>query len=197
MDLIYGFVRAHGYDFATKSVHRTDVCEWCAQAKDTAVAHMRDATLKCTKSTKTEPDDTRHTVTLTRLGRDSSQRRGPVVNPCDLSDETLRRVFSTTESNWDRAMIEEVMNLRIKLSRQRPVILDLEEGEAALLLDLLHAEVDAQTTVADVNYSNGSGFEVDCAKAREGEREAEALADRLRKLLSKHLDKAYAGELGL
>lgn len=196
-ELIYGFARAHGYEFGTSSDHRTDVCHWCSQAKDTALAHMKDASLRTTKSTKTEPDDTLHVVRVTRLGRDNSSRGGPAVNPCDLSDDTLRNIFATTQSNWDRAMIEEVMNLRIKLSRQRPVVLDLEEGEAVLLLELLHSEVDARSVVADMNYTNGSGFEVDCAKAREGEREAEALADRLRKLLAKHLDKAYAGELGL
>lgn len=203
MELIYGFVRAHGYEFGTKSDHRTDVCVWCAAAKDSAVAHMRDATLKTTKSTKCEPDETPHVVRLTRLGRDSTSR-GTVVNPCDLSDDTLRVILRDTESTWDRAIIEEVFNLRTKLSRlrtklsrQRPVILDLEEGEAVLLLELLHSEVDAQTGVADMNYTNGSGYETDCARAREGEREAEALADRLRKLLGNHLDKAYAGELGL
>ncbi len=196
-ELIYGFARAHGYEFGTSSDHRTDVCHWCSQAKDMALAYMQDATLKTTRSIKREPDDTSHAVTVTRLGRDNSSRGGPAVDPCDLSDDTLRRVFSLTESNWDRAMIEEVMNLRIKLSRQRPVVLDLEEGEAVLLLELLHSEVDAQTVAADRNYTNGSGFEVDCAKAREGERKAEALANRLRGLLSKHLDKAYAGELGL
>lgn len=196
MELIYGFVRAHGYEFGTKSDHRTDVCVWCAAAKDSAVAHMRDATLQTTKSTKREPDETPHVVRLTRLGRDSTSR-GATVNPCDLSDDTLRVIFRDTESTWDRAIIEEVFNLRTKLSRQRPVVLDLEEGEAVLLLELLHSEVDAQTVVADMNYTNGSGYETDCARAREGEREAEALADRLRKLLGNHLDKAYAGELGL
>lgn len=197
MELIYGFARAHGYEFGTKSDHRTDVCAWCAQAKDVALAHMKDASLKTTKSTKTEPDDTPHVVRVTRLGRDISYRGGPAVDPCDLSDDTLRRVFSLTKSNWDRAMIEEVMNLRIKLSRQRPVVLDLEEGEAALLLELLHDEVDGQTALADTHYQNGSGFERECAQAREAERQTEAVADRLRSKLAKHLDKAYAGELGL
>lgn len=195
---------AHGYSFGTKSEHMTRKCTWCAQALETALVHMKDASLKTTKSTKYEPDDTAHVVQLVRLGRDNTPRYADPsltvhttvkVDPCDLSDDTLRRVFSTTESNWDRAMIEEVLNLRIKASRQRPVILDLEEHEAVLLLELLHSEVDARSVVADMNYTNGSGFEVDCAKAREGEREAEALADRLRKLLAKHLDKAYAGEL--
>lgn len=195
---------AHGYSFGTKSEHRISKCNWCAQALEVGLGHMKDATLKTTKSTKYEPNDTAHVVQLVRLGRDNTPRFADPsltvrttmkVDPCDLSDDTLHRVFSTTESNWDRAMIEEVMNLRIKLSRKRPVVLDLEEHEAALLLDLLHAEVDGQTALADSHYQNGSGFERECAEAREAERKAEAVADRLRKLLRKYLDKAYHGEL--
>ena len=197
MELIYGFARAHGYEFGTKSDHRTDVCAWCAQAKDVALAHMKDASLKTTKSTKTEPDDTPHVVRVTRLGRDISYRGGPAVDPCDLSDDTLRRIFDTTESNWDRAMIEEVMNLRIKLSRQRPVVLDLNEDEAATVLNLLDLEQENQTDEADAHYQNGSGFESDCVQARTLAEEVEKIADRLRSKLAKHLDKAYAGELGL
>ena len=187
---------AHGYAFHVNSDHALSECFWCSQARDTALEHMRDVSLKTTKSTKYAPDDTPHVVHLTRLGRDGSQRGAPAVNPCDLSDDTLRNVFATTQSNWDRAMIKEVMNLRIKLSRQRPVVLDLEEGEAALLLGLLNEEVDAQGVKGDFHYQNGTGFEAECVLAREEGRQAEALADRLRKLLGKHLDKAYAGELG-
>lgn len=189
------YFQAHNHGFHITSDHALSECFWCSQARDTALEHMRDANLKTTKSTKYEPDDTPHVVHLTRLGRDDSQRGAPAVNPCDLSDDTLRNVFATTQSNWDRAMIEEVVNLRIKLSRQRPVVLDLEEGEAALLLGLLNEEVDAQGVKGDFHYQNGDGFEAECAQARGAEREAEALAERLRKLLGKHLDKAYAGEL--
>lgn len=197
MERIFGSVIAHGYQFGMKSDHRTDVCTWCAQAKAVALTHMKDATLKTTRSTKIEPDDTPHVVHLTRLGRDWATQGAPAVNPCDLSDDTLRRVFSTTQSNWDRAMIEEVMNLRIKLSRERPVVLDLEEDEAATVLNLLDLEQENQTDEADAHYQNGSGFEADCVQARTLAEEVEKIADRLRSKLANHLDKAYAGELGL
>lgn len=195
---------AHGYSFGTKSEHRISKCTWCAQALETALAHVRDASLKTTKSTKYEPNDTAHVVHLVRLGRDNTPRFADPsltvhttvkVDPCDLSDDTLRVVFRDTESNWDRAMIEEVINLRIKLSRKRPVVLDLNEDETATVLGLLHAEVEAQTDEADAHYQNGSGFEADCVQARTLAEDAEKIADRLRKLLAKHLDKAYSGEL--
>lgn len=113
----------------------------------------------------------------------------------DMTDGGLSRYFERTATPNERALITEVLNLRIKMSRQRPVVLDLEESEAALLLGLLHEEVDVQTVTADLNYQNGSGYEAECAQAREAEQAAEKLADRLRKILGKHLDKAYAGEL--
>lgn len=186
---------AHGYSFGTKSEHRISKCTWCAQALEVGLGHMKDATLKTTKSTKYEPNDTAHVVQLVRLGRDNSSRGGPAVNPCDLSDDTLRNIFATTQSNWDRAMIEEVMNLRIKLSRKRPVVLDLEEHEAALVLDLLHKEEDFRTSDANAHYQNGSGYEKTCASNRHAAKVAETVADRLGKTLGKHLDKAYNGEL--
>lgn len=81
--------------------------------------------------------------------------------------------------------------------RQRPVVLDLEEDEAALLLRLLDCEEDTQVAEGDANYQNGSGYERQCAENRLAAKRAEDLADRIRKILGKHLDKAYAGELGL
>lgn len=207
------FVRTYGYEFGINTDHRTNTCRWCGYAKDTALEHMRDASLRTTKSTKYEPDDTPHVVHLTRLRKDTSTipetvhfstkapwgLSGTYVRqedrePIDMSDRGLNRYVNNATPN-ETALITEVVNLRIKLSRQRPVVLDLEEGEAALLLGLLNEEVDAQGVKGDVDYQNGAGFEAECALAREEERQAEALADRLRKLLGKHLDKAYAGEL--
>jgi len=118
----------------------------------------------------------------------------PEVNPCDLSDGTLRRIFGTTESNWDRAMVAEVLNLRSKLSRQRDVVLDLTEAEAATVLGLLDQEQEDQTDVADAHYQNGDGYEGECVQAMTLAADAEKIGDRLRKLLGKRLDKVYAGE---
>lgn len=190
----YSNLTAHGYGFAVKTEHRQSECSWCRWALDTAMEHMKDANLKFTKSTKHQPDETPHVVHVTRIYR-ALGSTPPAADPCDLSDDTLRRLFSASTDPWQRAMIEEVTNLRIKLSRQRPVVLDLEEDEAATVLRLLDIEEENQTAEADTAYQNGDGFEGECAQARQLAEEAEKIADRLRKTLGKHLDKAYAGEL--
>lgn len=192
----YSNLTAHGYGFAVKTEHRQSECSWCRWALDTAMEHMKDANLKFTKSTKHQPDETPHVVHVTRIYR-ALGSTPPAADPCDLSDDTLRRLFSASTDPWQRAMIEEVMNLRIKLSRQRPVVLDLEEEEAATVLTLLELEAEEKTTDADEAYQNGNGYESQCAQSRANAERAEKLADRLRKILAKHLDKAYAGELGL
>jgi hypothetical protein len=154
---------------------------------------MKDASLKTTQYTIHDAYGDPHTVKLIRIPG-APRCEATETADIDMSDRGLNRYVNTATPN-EKALITEVVNLRIKLSRQRPVVLDLEESEAALLLDLLHEEVDALTVKADVNYQNGSGYEAECAQAREAERAAEKVADRLRKILGKHLDKAYAGEL--
>jgi hypothetical protein len=202
----YGYVRAHGYGFQAKSDHSQRECAWCQQAKEVAVSHMRDATLKTTKSTKHEPDETPHAVHLTRIGRDSGV---PSYSEDPLYGHKTRGLFasrigaaplSTTINFMDA---EGKFGLSGTYVRQnaasaepkQPVVLDMTEAEAALVLDLLAGEVDDATAEADNHYTNGSGFEGECAEARQRVGAAEALEDRLRKLLGKHLDRAYAGEL--
>lgn len=236
----YSYIRAHGYGFQLKSEHALNGCDWCAAAKEEAIAHMRDTTLKTTKSIKTEPDDTTHAVKLVRLCKDLGSKTGaesmygentrgrfsstllgssPLVTtvnfmeaegkfglngtyvrqstePIDMSDDGLQKYNQIATAN-EKALLTEVLNLRIKLSRQRPVVLDLEEEEAATVLTLLELEAEEKTTDADEAYQNGNGYESQCAQSRANAERAEKLADRLRKILAKHLDKAYAGELGL
>lgn len=246
-----GYLHVLGYWVKYETTH-ADPCPWCAAARDVAQGHMRDASYKTTKYTRTDAHGEKHTASMERMGRGmrpiitkGSGVSGPVtitvpgvltyqdpqesqyglrvnppfsptmdmgippgtytlkpeasekpaVDPCDLSDDTLRRISSDTESNWDRAMIEEVMNLRIKLSRQRDVVLDMTEAESALVLDLLAGEVDRTTAEADNHYTDGDGYEAECAQARAHAREAEQVADRLRKALGKHLDKTYNVEV--
>lgn len=220
----------------------TEECAYCNSAKDTAMNHMRDASLKTTKYTHTDGFDNKHTANVERLPQGTrpviSKAQGPggpvtitvpgVVDyrdahesrysvrmsgapfgmpagtytlqtdepkpAIDMSDKGLNRYANTATAN-EAKLITEVMNLRIKLSRQRDVVLDMTEAEAALVLDLLAGEVDDATAEADNHYQNGSGFEGECAEARQRVTAAEALEDRLRSKLGKRLDKAYAGEL--
>lgn len=110
----------------------------------------------------------------------------------DMSDKGLNRYANTATAN-EAKLITEVMNLRIKLSRQRDVVLDMTEAEAALVLDLLAGEVDDATAEADNHYQNGSGFEGECAEARQRVTVAEAVEDRLRSKLGNRLDTVYSG----
>jgi hypothetical protein len=195
---VYGYLRAHGYGFQAESDHRQSDCLWCRQAKEVAVSHMRDATLKTTKSTKYEPDDTPHTVHLKRQGRS----HGPAMyseHPLytGLFRSTLgAQPLATTINFVDAEGKFGVSGTYVRTEEKRPVVLSLDESEAALLLRLLDREEDAQITEGDANYQNGSGYERQCVENRIAAKRAEDLADRLRDTLSEYLDKAYGGELG-
>jgi len=202
-----GYAYAHGAWFGVVGTH-TRGCSYCRHAQDVAEAHMRDANLKSTKYTTHDGFGEPHVVTLTRIARNSPMgplpkfaTGGYIAMPkadIDLSDTGLSAYAAkpTTTLN-ELKLIYEVTNLRLKLERQRPVVLDLEEGEAALVLRLLDMEQEDKEATADGHYQNGSGFEGECAQARQEAEEADKLGDRLRDVLSKYLDKAYTGELGL
>lgn len=113
----------------------------------------------------------------------------------DMSDAGLAKYSATATPNEEK-LIYALLDFRIRRDRLRDVVLDLTEAEAALVLDLLHKEEDFRTSDADANYQNGSGYEKVCASNRHAAKVAETVADRLGKTLGKHLDKAYAGELG-
>lgn len=220
----------------------TPECAYCNSAKDVAMSHMRDASLKKAKYTQKDGFDATHTANVVRMAKGTrpvitkAQGSGgpvtitvpgvvgyqdpyeskysvrmsgvpfgstPGMTPgtytlqadkpeIDMSDKGLNRYVNTASPN-ETKLITEVMNLRIKLSRQRDVVLDMTEAEAALVLDLLAGEVDDATAEADNHYQNGSGFEGECAEARQRVTAAEALEDRLRDNLSKALDKVYSG----
>ncbi len=212
-----GYTHVHGAWFQVEATHgEKSWCSWCRKAQDVAEAHVKDATLKTAKYTVNDHRDQPHSVKLTRIPGNLNPQTdsfvkfhvgplpkyaagGHVTLPqpdIDMSDAGLSRYAAKPTATLNELkLIYEVTNLRIKLKRQRPVVLDLDESEARLVLLLLELEQEAKDDDAEGHYQNGDGFEGECVQARTESREAEKLADRLRKLIGKHLDKAYAGEL--
>lgn len=180
---------AHEYMFRAESDHRQHECTWCRQARETALSHMRDTTLKTTKSTKYEiPTNIPHTVHVTRMYGQSGPSGftwevPPLVEQINFTDTTGKFGVSGTYVRQSEGLT-------------LPVVLDLTEAEAATVLGLLDAEEERQSDEADAAYQNGDGFEGECVQARTLAADAVKIADRLRKALAEHLDKAYAGELG-
>jgi hypothetical protein len=194
---ISGLLRAHGHRFRTVSDHRQAECTWCRQAKDTAVQHMKDATLLTTKSTKYETMTGKpHTVRLERLGKDAG-KPGYEEYPyySGLSGHSLLGEMPLSFNIGGHIPVPEMSGQYLRLDPKRPVVLELNEAEAATVVKLLDREEAVQSEEADAHYQNGDGFEERCADARTLAVEAEKIADRLRKALGTHLDKAYAGEL--
>jgi hypothetical protein len=191
---------AHGYMFRAASDHYQHECTWCRQARETALEHMRDASLRTTKSTKYEvPTDIPHTVHVTRLYRATGASEpsaprygtmytGPFGSTIGLGEPWKVHVSGDVASDMSGTYV--------KADPKRPVVLALTEAEASAVLELLVSEWEHQTEEADMAYQNGNGFEGECVQARTLAADAEKIADRLRKALAEHLDKAYAGELG-
>lgn len=210
-----GYTHVHGAWFEVEATHGEGPwCGWCRKAQGVAEAHMKDATLKTTKYTTHDNRGQEHMVKLSRVAGNVNPQTaayvqfncgplpryaqgGLVTKPkadIDMTDAGLSKYSEGATPN-ELKLIYEVANLRIKLSRMKPVVLDLTESEAALLLSLLHQEEENQSDMAEAHYQNGDGFEGECVQARQLAHDAEKLADRLRKLLGKHLDKAYTGKL--
>lgn len=190
---------AHGYMFRAASDHYQHECTWCRQARETALEHMRDASLKTTKSTKYEvPTDIPHTVHVTRLYRNTgtSEFSAPQHRTTMFTGPFSFGLGEPLKVNVSGDVTPDLSGTYVKADPKRPVMLALAESEASAVLELLVSEWENQTEEADAAYQNGNGFEGECVQARTLAADAEKIADRLRKALADHLDKAYAGELG-
>lgn len=180
-----GTMNAYGYTFNYNATHALRNCGWCATANSKALATMRDdIDLKTVTSHRDEPFGARHTVVLTR------QEKTPTYG-YTWKLETPRETV-----NLSGHIPFGVSGAYRKEDPAHPVALDLSPAEAAMVLGLLDAEEERQSDEADSLYQNGDGYEAECVQARQLAKDAEMIADRLRKALAEHLDKAYAGELG-
>jgi len=181
-----GTMNAYGYTFNYNATHALRNCGWCASANSKALATMRDdIDLKTVTSHRDEPFGSRHTVVLTR------QEKTP---------------FVSTSYTWQMETPRETVNLSghipfgvggsyYKEDPARPVVLKLSPAEAAMVLGLLDAEEERQSDEADAAYQNGTGYEAECVQASQLSEDAEKIADRLRAVLGKYLDKKHTGAL--